>query len=230
MLMAIPRLATHLVLVTALSVAHGGVDCCIFWSDANTPLDLDGEVIGSRALMVSAHLTFVIASDMPGLWQGGCLLVTNPEDLRGCLVARDFNDLTMDWAGSRYPEAGRSARVWRMAGWLGTRQVAGFQFIGSDDAREGRWFCIDYIAQGQGLCQVEFYDFSLSYFTPAKVFVFTHDPNSDLDKDGRVSGKDLAIVGHSWRQAGTQADLDQDGYIGPLDLAILARHWLDRSK
>jgi len=183
--------------------------------------------------MVGSRLRFVITSDQARVWEGGCLLIVDGQAGTGTLCARDYNDLTLDWAGSRYAQAGPHARVWRMAGWLGSAKVSGFQFIGSDRAEPGNWFVIDYRATGLGTCQVLFFDYAVSFVQPVKVFLFEHVLSRDLDDDGWVCLRDLAIIGRSWRagpEGHLSVDLDQDGLVGPLDLAIFLRHWLDRSR
>lgn len=156
---------TYLFMVCCAQVA-ASVECQPFWTDGNTPVAIDlSYKPPCYDLMVGSRILFVVTGSSSSYWPGGLLVVIGSEP-SGLLRAMDYNDLTLDWAGSRSTNAGPQARVWQVEGWFGSRLAHGFQFMGSDKAEPGRWFYIEYIATNEGLCQVEFYDFSISYTQP----------------------------------------------------------------
>jgi hypothetical protein len=56
---------------------------------------------------------------------------------------------------------------------------------------------------------------------------------ADLDLDGRVDGKDLAVYSRCWQETGlgpadrcVRADLNGDGEVDAHDLVTLSENWL----
>jgi hypothetical protein len=215
----------------------------VFLADANTPLEQADPIVPGvyRDIMVGTHLTIIISSDTGGEDWGGELLIGDPYLGKGLLSARDYNDITWDWQGSRFPEAGKNACVWNSPGlsWKG-REVEGFSFQASRDVEvvAGDWFILDYTAIQVGQCVVEFTDYGVSFYAPVSVQVFSHVPTRDFDRDGKVCLVDFARLAGVWKvevsadpnDPNPQYDLNSDGKVNASDLRLFFGHWLDTAK
>jgi len=216
------------------SMAEGAVSTRVCLADGNTPLELADPNIPFvyRDIMVGTKLTIVVSSDVDGYW-GGDLAITGQDRHYGLLSARDYNETTHDWAGSRFPAAGDRARVWD---WQ-EPGVQGFKLQSHRRAVAGDWFIIDYTATNIGTCSVRFYDRNVSWVEPIYCLVFLHVPTRDFNNDTSVDLRDFALLASCWQVVDctdpkfcVRADLDTDGDVGFSDLMLFADYWLEKTE
>jgi hypothetical protein len=219
------KITILLLLLSMTSPMLGAVFTKVCEADGNTPFD-------GRDIMVGTKLTFITSSDTGGAWDmGGGLFI---KEANGILSGRNYNDITMDWEGSRYPAAGVNARVWD---WADGELGIGFMFGGASDAIAGDWFIIDYNASEVGNCTVDFYDFNVSD-EPVDSFIFHHVRTRDFNNDTKVDFCDYAILASYWQTTGCNepggwcegADLDTDGNVDYNDLMLFCEYWLERTE
>ena len=219
------------------SVAIGEVSIRVCEADGNTSLELADANIPFvyRDIMVGTQLTIIVSSDANKEWDGGALVITEGDRNYGLLSARDYNEITHDWEGSRFEAAGDTACVWD---WeepeLG---IAGFEFYGDDSAVAGDWFIIDYNAIEIGDCNVDFYDYEEDWFTPIYYLSFSHVRTRDFNKDTKVDFTDFAVFGSYWQVADCNGpnwcegtDLDTDGNVDSNDLMLFVDYWLETTQ
>ncbi len=206
----------------------GAVSTRVCETDGNTPFD-------SRDIMVGTKLTIIVSSDVGGYWaMGGGLFIKEAYWDYGILSGRDYNDITMDWEGSRFPAAGDYARVWD---WAEEGLGLGFMFGGDGEAIAGDWFIIDYNAAGVGNCTVDFYDFNVKD-EPIDSFIFHHVRTRDFNNDTKVDFRDYTILASHWQATDCNepgspcegADLDIDGNVEFDDLMLFCKYWLERTE
>jgi hypothetical protein len=216
-------------------LAVGGVSTKVCMADGETPLPLVDPNMPHvyRDIMVGTKLTIIVSSDAGGYWSGK-LAITGQDRDYGFLSARDYNETTLDWAGSRFPAASNRARVWD---WQGDPGVQGFSLRGHRSTVAGDWFIIDYTVISVGTCNVKFFDDSVSLVDPVYSLVFSHVPKRDFNNDTIVNCIDFAIFASYWRQLDctdpmwcTRADLDSDGDIDSNDLRLFADYWLAKTE
>jgi len=207
------------------SVAAGAVSTRVCEADGNTPFD-------GREIMVRTKLTIIVSSDASEQWDGG-LHIAGADRNYGLLSARDYNDDTNDWAGSRFPPAGPDARVWDWEDAV----IKGFDLYGDIEAVAGNWFIIDYNATNIGDCNVGFYDYSVSYDVPIYDIPFSHVRTRDFNIDTKVDFADFAILGSYWQETDCNdpnwcggTDLDIDGYVDNYDLMLFVDYWLEKTE
>lgn len=164
-----------LILVTA-TVSRGEVSTRVCLADSNTPLEPINStptLIEYPDIMVGTKLTIIVDSNTSGRWDGG-LFIEDPYREYGVLSGRDYNDVTLDWEGSRFEAAGDKARVYDYQDDL----RSGFDLYGDRAAVPGKWFIIDYNATQIGQCKVGFYDYGgpggMDF--PVYYLVFSHVP------------------------------------------------------
>ena len=220
-----------LVLVFGMTpVAIGEVSTRVCLADGNTPfppLDPNDPCVYPD-IMVGTELTIIVSSDTGGFWTGD-LAITGEDMNYGVLSARDYNEATLDWEGSRFPEAGTGALVqlYEEAG------IYGFQLLGHDSAVAGDWFIIDYNAIEIGDCNVGFYEeFALVY-----ELSFSHVRTRDFNNDTKVDFADFALFALYWQETDCidpnwceGADLDIDGSVDRNDLALFVDYWLEKTR
>lgn len=216
------------------SAAFGEVYTTVYLADGNTPLEFADPNIPFvyREIMVGTKLTIVVSSDTDGYW-GGDLAITGQDRDYGFLSARDYNETTHDWAGSRLPAAGDRARIWAWE----EPGVQGFSFQGHKRAVAGDWFIIDYTAMSIGACSAGFYDRNVSWVEPAYRLTFFHVPTRDFNNDTAVNFRDFALFTSCWQLADytypnlcAKTDLDIDGDVDSNDLALFTDYWLERTE
>jgi hypothetical protein len=202
--------------------------------DGNTPLELADPCVPwvYRDIMAGTHLTIIINSDDGGLWDWGELYIEPAYQPFGILAARDYNETTDDWSGSRFPAAGNLARVWDFEESYGK----GFWFRGDHAAIAGDWFIIDYNAIDTGESQVAFINWDISDIDPACVMKFTQVPTRDFDNSHIVDFRDFAVLGAYWGVIDCadpngcgKVDFDGDGKIYYEDLWKFTEYWLERT-
>jgi hypothetical protein len=229
------KLTTLLFFFGLASTAAGEVSTKVCLADGNTPLELADANIPFvyRDVMVGTKLTIIVSSDTGGYW-GGDLAITGEDRNYGFLSARDYNETTDDWAGSRLPAVGSMARVWEWEEELG---VHGFSLEGHRSAVAGDWFIIDYSATDVGVCNVGFYDHSVSWVEPIYYLTFFHVPTRDFNQDNKVDFTDFAIFSSFWQGVVCTEpdwckgiDLDIDGWVGLNDLILFADYWLEKTE
>jgi hypothetical protein len=222
------KITILLLFLSMTSPMLGAVSTRVCEADGNTPFN-------GRDIMVGTKLTIITSSDTGGYWgMGGGLFIKEEYWDYGILSARDYNDTTLDWEGSRYPAAGDDARVWD---WAEPDLGLGFMFEGDSEAIAGDWFIIDYNALGVGNCTIDFYDFDVDEFEPVDSFTFHQVRTRDFNNDTKVDFRDFAVFASYWQvtdcnnSAGCQGtDLDVNGSVDVNDLMLFCEYWLERTE
>jgi len=129
--------------VATVSTSIGQVSARAYLADGNTHLELadPNTPFVYQDIMVGTKLKIIVNSDADGYWSGD-LAITGEDLDRGFLSARDYNETTLDWAGSRLPSAGDMARVWEWE----EAGLHGFSLQGDSSAVAEDWFVIHYMA------------------------------------------------------------------------------------
>ena len=222
------KITILLLFLSMTSPILGAVSMRVCEADGNTPFD-------GRDIMVGTKLTIITSSDTGGYWgMGGGLFIKEEYWDYGILSARDYNDTTWDWEGSRFPAAGDDARVWE---WAEPDLGLGFMFEGDSEAIAGDWFIIDYNALGVGNCTIDFYDFDVDEFEPVDAFTFHQVRTRDFDGNTQVDFADFAVLASYWQVTGCNdpgwcqgTDLDIDGDVDSNDLMLFVEYWLERTE
>jgi hypothetical protein len=216
------------------SIAVGEVSTRVCLADANTPLELADPNVPFvyRDIMVGTKLTIIVDSNIAENWGGGLYIEGTDRDY-GILSARDYNDIALDWEGSRFEAAGDKAWVFDVDDII----ISGFDLHSHNNAVEGDWFILDYNATDIGICRVNFYDYSMSLSNPVYSLVFSHVRTRDFNQDTKVDFGDLALLSLYWLQIGcgdpdwcAGTDLNIDGIIDHNDLMFFADYWLARTE
>jgi hypothetical protein len=217
------------------STATGAVLPRVYLADGNTPFPLADANIPFvyREIMVGTKLTIIVDSNIAECWSGGLDLANANMDY-GVLSARDYNDTTMHWEGSRFDAAGVEARVWDRE----EPGIDGFAlYTGSTGIELGDWFIIDYTATDIGDCDVGFYDHSINWFDPIYYLAFSHVRTRDFNNDTIVNFFDFAVLASYWRATDCSdpnwcegTDLDVDGDVDPNDLMLFVNYWLEKTE
>jgi hypothetical protein len=221
-------------------VVVGEVSTSVYLADGNTPfLPIDPNFPHIYPdIMVGTRLTIIVDSNLAEDWWGGLAVVDANRDY-GLLSGRDFNEITHDWEGSRFPAAGVDARVWD---WEEDPGIDGFTlYTGYTGIEAGDWFILDYNAINIGACNVEFYKWVESYkmfvHDPNRDLSFTHVRTRDFNTDTKVDFIDFAILASYWQVVGCNdpnwcegTDLDIDGDVDPNDLGLFVNYWLKRTQ
>ena len=217
-------------------VAIGEVSTRVCLADGNTPLELaDANVpFKYRDIMVGTKLTIIVDSNVAEYWSGA-LAITDANRDYGVLSARDYNEYTLDWEGSRFPAAGVEASVWD---WEEDPGIDGFTlYTGFTSIEANDWFIIDYNALEIGDCNVGFYDHDVNWFEPIYYLEFSHVRTRDFNNDTKVDFADFALFALYWQETvcidpnwceGT--DLNTDGSADIYDLALFVEYWLEKTE
>jgi len=227
-------LTITVLLLTFSSIAAGEVSTRVCLADANTPLELADPNVPFvyRDIMVGTKLTIIVDSNIAESWYGSLYIGITDWDY-GVLSARDYNDTTLDWEGSRFEAAGDKA-------WVRIFQdvvISGFELRSHNSAVVGDWFVLDYTATNIGVCKVDFYDYSLSWDYPIYSHVFSHVHTRDFNQDTKVDFADLALLALYWLETGCSdpdwcagTDLNTDGIVDRDDLILFTDYWLERTE
>jgi hypothetical protein len=218
------------------SIGTAEVSTSVYLADGNTPLELTDPNIPFvyRDIMVDTKLTIIVASDIAGSWNGG-IYIEGMDRNHGVLSARDYNDITRDWEGSRSEAAGQRARVRKVE----DSSSSGFELNSHHSAMAGDWFIIDYTATNVGGCRVAFYDYGTpdGFFVPVYELLFFHVPTRDFDQNTTVGFSDFAIFALYWGATDCAepgqcegTDLDADGDVDAIDLTLFADYWLETTQ
>ena len=216
-------------------LARGEVSTRVCLANGNMPLELADPCIPFvyRDIMVGTKLTIIVHSDLGGYWDGGGLYIVDPYRDYGVLSGRDYNNITLDWEGSRFEAAGGQARVFDWEDDF----MSGFDFYGDELAEAGDWFIIDYNATQIGDCNVAFYDYTVSPFDPIYCLSFSHVRTRDFNKSTKVDFGDFTMFASHWRETGCVgpnwcegADLDTSSTVDINDLMLFTNYWLERTK
>jgi hypothetical protein len=183
--------------------------------------------------MVGTKLTIIVDSNVAEYWSGSLIIADANRDY-GVLYGRDYNEVTMDWEGSRFPAAGEAARVWDWE----EPGIDGLDlYTDSTGIEAGDWFIIDYTAIQEGSCDVGFYDHSKSWFEPVYHLKFSHVRTRDFNSDTKVDFTDFSVFASYWQTMGCNdpnwcegTDLDIDGDVDCDDLMMFAVYWLERTE
>jgi hypothetical protein len=226
------NLITVVILLAFSSIAVGEISTRVCLADANTPLELADPNIPFvyRDIMVGTKLTIIVDSNFAGYWVGGLYIGSTDRDY-GVLSARDYNDITHDWEGSHFEVAGDKAKVQYVQDVVNS----GFELSTDRNAVAGDWFILDYNATNIGVCKVDFYDYSISWYDPIYSHVFSHVRTRDFNQNTKVDFADLALLALYWLQTGCSdpdwcagTDLNTDGIVDHDDLMLFADYWLER--
>jgi len=216
------------------SMAMGEVSTRVCLADSNTPLELADPNIPFiyRDIMVGTKLTIIVDSNAGGDWDSDLTIEGEYRDY-GLLSARDYNDTTSDWQGSRFDAAGYRAHVWE---WR-EPGIQGFILESDNTAVPDDWFIIDYTATNVGICKIGFYDRSVSWDYPVYYHVFSHVRTRDFNNDTSVDFADFAVIASHWQETGCSdpnwcegTDLDTDGNVDCNDLTLFMDYWLKRTE
>jgi len=227
-------LTTVVLLLAFSSIAAGEVSTRVCLADANTPLELADPNVPFvyRDIMVGTKLTIIVDSNIAESWDGG-LYIAITDSNYGVLSARDYNDTTLDWEGSRFEAAGDKAMVQDVQDVVNS----GFDLYSYNSAVAGDWFVLDYTATNIGVCKVDFYDYYLSWDYPIYFHVFSHVRTRDFNQDTKVDFADLALLALYWLETGCSGpdwcagtDLNADGTVDRDDLMFFADYWLERTE
>lgn len=219
------------------SVATGEVSTRVCLADGNTPfLPIDPNFPHVYPdIVVGTKLTIIVDSNIAEYWSGA-LAVADANMDYGLLSARDFNEITHDWEGSRFPAAGVEAKVWE---WVQTDpDIDGFfLYTGLTGIEANDWFIIDYTATNVGTCNVGFYDHNISWDEPIYYLEFSHVRTRDFNNDTKVDFTDFAILASYWPVVDHNdpnwcegADLDIDHDVDLNDLRLFVEYWLERTQ
>ena len=224
------------------SAASAEISTRVCLADGNTPLELADPNIPFvyRDIMVGTRLTIIVDSNTAGSWDGGLFIAEADIDY-GVLSGRDFNDITVDWQGSRFDATGDSARVfdWNGAIDLQGENRIGFDLYGHTSSQAGDWFILDYTAISAGYCNVGFYDYSWpdGMDSPVYDITFSHVPSRDFNNNARVDFADFAVFASHWQETGCSdpnwcegTDLNIDGNVDINDLTLFASYWLEKTE
>lgn len=223
-----------LIIFCMTSAVSAEVSTRVCLADGNTPLELADPNVPFvyRDIMVGTRLTIIVDSNANGEW-GSDLAIEGEYMDYGLLSARDYNDTTIDWEGSHLEAAGFQARVWE---WVDPG-IQGFILESYDNSMPGDWFIIDYTATNVGVCEVGFYDHSVSWDYPVYYHIFFHVPTCDFNNDTRVDFADFAVLASHWQETGCGdpdlcegTDLDADGNVDINDLILFAHYWLEKTE
>jgi hypothetical protein len=234
------RITMRLVLVLTFiiaSTASGEVSTRVCMADGNTPFlpaEVNIPVIEYPDIMVGTELTIIVSSDANGYWDGGLFISVLEKDY-GVISGRDFNEITLDWEGSRFPTAGKEARVFDWQDDI----IIGFDLYGCIDAVVGDWFILDYTAIDMGSCIVGFYDSNVpnGMDYPVYEMAFSHVPTRDFNNDTIVNFWDYAQFATYWQTNDCNdpntfmaTDLDANGSIDINDLILFSDYWLEKTR
>ncbi|NQT02942.1 MAG: hypothetical protein HQ580_13020 [Planctomycetes bacterium] len=225
-----------LIIFCMASAASAEVSTRVCLADGNTPLELadPNAPFVYRDIMVGTRLTIIVDSNLSEMWNGG-LLITGTDRDYGVLSARDYNDITSDWEGSRFEAAGYRSSVLE----LEELDIHGFDMMSHYTSVAGDWFIIDYTAISAGSCNVGFYDYSWpdGMDSPVYDITFSHVPSRDFNNDARVDFADFSVLASHWQETGCSdpnwcegTDLDADGNIDCNDLVLFAHYWLEKTE
>ena len=205
------------------SVAMGEVSTRI--CEANGQTSFDG-----RNIMVGTKLTIIVSSDTGEYWVGD-LAIRGADRDYGVLSARDFNETTDDWKGSRFEAAGDGARIWD---WEDSF-YDGFSFNGDSSSVPGNWFIIDYTATSVGDCNVGFYEWFSA--DPIYDLSFSHVRTRDFNNDTIVNFADYAVLASNWQKTNCSdpnwcdgTDLNTDSKVDFSDLKLFVDYWLETTE
>ncbi|UCG59832.1 MAG: hypothetical protein JSU70_09985 [Phycisphaerales bacterium] len=224
-----------ILVLSVASVAEAGLSARVCLADGVTPLALADPNVPHvyRDIMVGTKLTIIVSSDSDGSFDS-CLFITEEYRNQGVLSARDYNEATGDWSGSRFEAAGEYANVYEHADAV----RGGFDLYGHRTAVAGDWFIIDYQATGVGDCGVEFYQYVDDRPHPPKMYEictqsFFHIPTRDFSGDTQVDSGDLAVLAAHWLRTNCVepdwcrgTDLDMNGALNAKDFTLFADYWL----
>jgi len=218
------------------STAMGEVSTRVCLADSNTPLELaDPNILFVyQDIMVETKLTIIVDSNIAEYWDGG-LFITGIDRNFGVLSARDYNETTLDWEGSRFEAVGVGARVYD---WQDDIR-SGFDLYGHKSAVAGDWFIIEYTATSVGSCNVGFYDYGVPSGMDFPVYdlAFAHLRTRDFNNDAKVDFDDFAVLAFHWQETGCSdpnwcegTDLDTDSNVDCNDLTLFVDYWLKRTE
>ena len=228
------RLILLVLFLGMASVAAGEVSTRVCLADGNTPfppVDPNFPHV-CPDIMVGTKLTIIVSSDSAENFWGG-LTIEGINLNYGVLSARDYNESTYDWEGSRFEAAGTGACVYTFE----QPGKYGFQLLGHSSAVAGDWFIIDYNSINVGDCNVAYYDFNMDLLYPIYYLEFSHVRTRDFNTDTKVDFVDFAILASYWQVTDCQdwnwcegADLDIDSDVDYNDLRLFVEYWLERTE
>ena len=229
----VKKLALLILIFGIPSVAAGDVSTRVCLADGNTPfLPVEPNSHVYPDIMVGTKLTIIVSSDTAENFWGG-LIIEGINLNYGVLSARDYNESTSDWEGSRFEAAGTGARVYTFE----ESGKYGFQLCGHSSAVAGDWFIIDYNSIDIGDCNVGYYDFNIDWLYPIYDLKFSHVRTRDFNTDTKVDFADFAILASYWQVMNCQdwnlcegADLDTDGDVDHNDLRLFVDYWLEKTE
>jgi len=230
------------------STALGEMGITVYLSEPNLvlePISVTETLVEYPEVMVGTKLAIVLDSNEGGRWHGG-LFIEGDSRGYGVLSGRDYNDLTLDWEGSHYPEAGSFSALVSDGSDI---KRNGFYLYSDISAIPGDWFVIDYTAIKSGSCRVSLIYYDYEHPGPGQdpqdmpdellihELAFFNVATRDFDNDHSVGLSDCAYMADCWLWTITGdedscaiVDLNSDTYINFTDLAMFADFWLEMTK
>jgi hypothetical protein len=218
--------------VTALLAASVGAEVylTVYTPDQETVLLPDPNT-GCYSVMAGTRLPLVISSDMGGVpWDGSLGIATEFWGV-GTLSGRGRDDDPNLHALS-YPGSALEAAGWRpdvLFRCVDVSRTSMFTFLAAWHSQPGDWFVIDYRAQEPGYCEVDLFEFAVSFETPVRTLCFEHAPSRDFNEDDIVDFVDFALLAGQYGsvvEPGTLLDFDQNGLVDAQDVAQFSNYWL----
>jgi len=211
-----------------LVIFLGVVPAAVGYVSVKVYYGYDGTPWNGEDIMVGTWLVIILDSNVGGYWVGDIAITGNDVNY-GLLSARDYNEVTFDYEGSRFEAAGSEARVWDFE----ESGIDGFSFSNDDNAVAGDWYIIDYNAIAIGNCTVRFYENYVPDSNRNVSFVQVH--TRDFNNDAIVNFGDFAILASHWLEADCSTpgwcegtDLNTSGNVDCNDLASFADYWLEK--
>jgi hypothetical protein len=225
------RAILPLALVAVLaSSGDSEIRLAVYPPDRQTALLPDPNT-GCYTVMAGTRLPIVISSDVGEIiWTGG-LGISSSDWEFGKLSGRGRNEdpnlVTLQYPGSALEAAGFRPVVGFFCDDIASSSV--FQFQTNRHCAPGDWFVVDYRAEKPGHCEVDLFEFEISFDAPTQTLCFEHLPSRNFNGDNAVDFVDFALLARHFESAGEASpafDINSDGFVDGLDIGLFSDYWL----
>jgi hypothetical protein len=186
---------------------------------------------GCYTVMAGTRLPIVINSDTGDVPWSGALGISAGYWEYGRLSGRgrddDPNLSTLSYPDSALEAAGLFPSVRFVC--VDSAHSSAFSFLADRRSLPGDWFVLDYRAEKAGHCEVNLFEYDVSYETPTQTLCFEHVPSRDFNDDKIVNFVDFALLAAQYRSAadpGTPFDIDDNALVDAWDIDLLNDYWL----